>query len=227
MHSLGDVVSLNAHPVDSIADADAIGHRLDVNVAGPHVDRLVDEHGHQADDGCGVFVEFLVLADVARQWEQSVREAESIGVRVATIRLGVVLGAHGGAMSRLIPPFRFFVGGHPGSGRQWLPWVHVNDVIGVVRFLIESADCKGPFNVTAPDPIRSKDFYSLLGKAMHRPACFPMPAFALKLALGEMATELLLSSTRVIPKKLLEAGYDFRFCDPAAAFSDILKGHET
>jgi len=185
-----------------------------VGFYGDRGDELLDE---DSSNGVGF------LADVARQWEASVMEVAGTGVRLATIRLGVVLGPHGGVMSRLIPPFRFFVGGHPGSGRQWLPWVHIDDVIGVVQFLIESTDCEGFFNVTAPDPIRSKDFYDLLGKAMHRPAIFPMPAFALKLALGEMATELLLPSTRVVPKKLLEAGYEFRFGDPAAAFSDILK----
>lgn len=146
-----------------------------------------------------------------------------MSVRLATIRLGVVLGPHGGVMSRLIPPFRFFLGGHPGSGRQWLPWVHIEDVIGAVRLLLDNADCKGPFNVTVPEPTLSKDFYNLLGKAMHRPAIFPTPAFALKLALGEMATELLLLSTRVIPQKLLKAGYEFKFADPLAAFKDILK----
>jgi len=181
---------------------------------GDRGDELLDENSSN-----GV----VFLADVARQWEACVREVAEMGVRLATIRLGVVLGAHGGVMSRLIPPFRLFVGGHPGSGRQWLPWVHIDDVIGVVRFLVESADCEGPFNVTTPEPTLSKDFYDLLGKAMHRPAFFPMPAFALKLALGEMATELLLPSTRVVPKKLLDAGYEFRFPDPAAAFSDILK----
>ncbi len=185
-----------------------------VGYYGDRGDELLDEN---SSNGAGF------LADVARQWEASVREVAGMGVRLATIRLGVVLGSHGGVMSRLIPPFRFFVGGHPGSGRQWLPWVHIDDVIGVVRFLIESANCEGPFNVTAPEPTLSKDFYDLLGKAMHRPAFFPMPAFALKLALGEMATELLLPSTKVVPKKLLEAGYEFIFPDPAAAFSDILK----
>jgi hypothetical protein len=185
-----------------------------VGYYGDRGDELLDEN---STNGTGF------LADVARQWEASVREVASMGVRLATIRLGVVLGAGGGVMSRLIPPFRFFVGGHPGSGKQWLPWVHINDVIGVVRFLIESANCEGPFNVTSPEPTLSKDFYNLLGKAMHRPAVFPMPAFALKLALGEMATELLLPSTKVVPKKLLEAGYEFTFPDPGAAFSDILK----
>jgi len=187
-----------------------------VGCYGDRGDELLDD---DSSNGTGF------LADVARKWEASVREVAEIGVRLATIRLGVVLGTHGGVMSRLIPPFRFFVGGHPGSGRQWLPWVHIDDVIGVVRFLIESADCEGPFNVTAPEPTRSKDFYNLLGKAMHRPAFFPMPAFALKLALGEMAAELLLPSTRVVPKKLLDAGYEFTFPDPAAAFSDILEAN--
>ena len=185
-----------------------------VGCYGDRGDELLDEN---SSSGVGF------LADVARQWEASVRDVPGMGVRLATIRLGVVLGPHGGVMSRLIPPFSFFVGGHPGSGRQWLPWVHIDDVIGVVRFLVESADCEGPFNVTTPEPTLSKDFYNFLGKAMHRPACFPMPAFALKLALGEMATELLLPSTKVVPKKLLDAGYEFKFPDPATAFSDILK----
>lgn len=185
-----------------------------VGYYGDRGDELLDE---SSSNGSGF------LAHVARQWEQSVRGAESLGVRLAVIRLGVVVGAGGGVMSRLMPPFRFFVGGHPGSGRQWLPWVHIDDVIGVVRFLVESGDCQGPFNVTVPEPTLSKDFYDQLGRAMHRPAIFPMPAFALKLALGEMATELLLPSTRAVPKKLIEAGYKFKFSDPATAFSDILK----
>ena len=185
-----------------------------VGYYGDRGDEILDE---DSSNGTGF------IADVARQWEQSVREVESLGVRLATIRLGVVLGPNGGVMSRLIRPFRFFVGGHPGSGRQWLPWVHIEDVIGIIRFLIENADCKGPFNVTAPEPTMSKDFYDTLGKAMHRPAVFPMPAFALKLALGEMAAELLLSSTRVIPKKLLDAGYEFKLAKPTAAFGNILR----
>ena len=195
------------HKPQVLIQASAVGYY------GDRGDELLDE---DSSNGSGF------LAEVVRQWEQSVREVESLDIRLATSRLGVVLGAHGGVMSRLIPPFRFFVGGHPGSGRQWLPWVHIDDVIGVVQFLLEKANCKGPFNVTASEPTVSKDFYNALGKTMHRPAFFPMPAFVLKLALGEMATELLLSSTRVVPGKLLEAGYKFKFNDPASAFGDIL-----
>jgi uncharacterized protein (TIGR01777 family) len=182
---------------------------------GDRGDESLDEN---SSDGNGF------LADVARQWEQSVSGVRAQGVRLATIRLGIVLGAHGGVIPRLVPSFRFFLGGHPGSGRQWLAWVHIEDVIGVIRFLVENADCAGPFNVTAPEPILSNNFYNLLGKTMHRPAAFPMPAFALKLILGEMATELLLPSLRVIPKKLLEAGYKFKFPDLSVALKDILPG---
>jgi uncharacterized protein (TIGR01777 family) len=180
---------------------------------GDRGDESLDEN---SSDGTGF------LADVARQWEQSVSGVKVQGVRLATIRLGIVLGAHGGVISRLVPPFRFFLGGHPGSGRQWLAWVHLEDVVGVIRFLVENANCEGPFNVTAPEPILSRNFYNLLGKTMHRPAVFPMPAFALKLILGEMAAGLLLPSLRVIPKRLLEAGYKFRFPDLSVALKDIL-----
>lgn len=127
------------------------------------------------------------------------------------------------AIPRLIPPFRFFLGGHPGSGRQWLAWIHIEDVIGVIRLLVENPNCEGPFNVTAPKPILSKNFYNLLGKTMHRPAVFPMPAFALKLMLGEMATELLLPSQKVIPQKLIDTGYKYKFPDLSTAFRNILK----
>lgn len=195
------------HKPQVLIQASGVGYH------GDRGDELLDEN---SSNGIGF------LADVARQWEASVRDVTDMGVRLVIIRLGVVLGPDGGVMSRLIPLFRFFVGGHPGSGRQWLPWVHIDDTIGAIRFLIESVNCEGPFNVTAPEPIRSKDFYNLLGKSMHRPAFFSMPAFALKLVLGEMATELLLPSTKVVPKKLLEAGYEFIFPNTLSAFCDIL-----
>ena len=198
-----------------------VEHKPQVLIQASAVGCYGDRGDELLDENSSIGIGFL--ADVVRQWEASVRDVEALGVRLAIIRLGVVLGPHGGVMSRLIPPFRFFLGGHPGSGRQWLGWVHIEDVIGAVRLLLDNADCKGPFNVTVPEPTLSKDFYNLLGKAMHRPAIFPTPAFALKLALGEMATELLLPSTRVVPKKLLEAGYEFKFADPLAAFKDILK----
>lgn len=180
---------------------------------GDRDDELLDE---TASNGTGF------LADVAKQWEHSVHEVQILGVRRVTIRLGIVLGSAGGVVARLIPPFRFFLGGHPGSGKQWLGWVHIEDGTRIIRFLVENTDCQGPFNVTAPEPILSRDFYNIFGRIMHRPALFPMPAFALKLILGEMATALLLPSLRVTPKKLLEKGYRFKYPDLTDALKEIL-----
>ena len=162
------------------------------------------------------------LADVADQWERSVRDVEAMGVRTAIVRLGVVLGKNGGVVSRLVTPFRFFAGGHPGSGKQWMSWIHLEDVIGVIRMLVENENCKGIFNLTAPEPILSKKFYEIFGKTMHRPCVFPMPAFMLRLMLGEIADELLLTSNRVVPEKLLEAGYKYRFPNLSEAVAQIL-----
>jgi hypothetical protein len=163
------------------------------------------------------------LADVAEKWEGSVRDVEAMGVSTATVRLGVVLGRNGGVVSRLVTPFRFFIGGHPGSGKQWLSWIHIEDVIGVIRMLIEDNRCKGTFNLTAPEPILSKKFYGIFGKTMYRPSIFPMPAFMLRVMLGEIADELLLTSNRVIPQRLLETGYKFRFPNLSEALGNILK----
>jgi hypothetical protein len=146
-----------------------------------------------------------------------------MGVRTAIIRIGVVLGRNGGVVSRLVTPFRFFAGGHPGSGKQWVSWIHLEDVIGVIRMLIEDESCKGTFNLTAPEPVLSKKFYGTFGKTMHRPSVFPMPPFMLRLMLGEIADELLLTSNRVIPQRLLEAGYKYRFPNLSEALRNILK----
>jgi len=140
------------------------------------------------------------LPNVCRQLEQAIQPVEALGVRLATVRIAVVLGAGGGIISHVLPAFRFFVGGHPGSSRQWFSWIHIDDVAGAIRFLIENAELQGTFNLSAANPVLSKQFYKLLGKEMHRPSIFPMPAFMLKLMMGKMASEILLCSQRVLPK---------------------------
>ena len=163
------------------------------------------------------------LAEVAAEWERSVRDVEDMGVRTATVRLGVVLGKNGGVVSRLVTPFRLFAGGHPGSGKQWVSWIHLEDVVGAIGMLVENENCKGTFNLTAPEAILSKKFYTIFGKTMHRPSVFPMPGFMLRLMLGEIADELLLTSNRVVPKRLLEAGYKYSFPDLSEALGEILR----
>ena len=163
------------------------------------------------------------LADVCKKWEQAARRLKGSGVRLAIMRLGPVLGAEGGMMQKLLPAFRFFLGGHPGSGEQWLSWIHIDDVTRAIRFLIETDPLRGVFNLTAPNPVAARDFYRLVGKAMHRPAIFPLPGFVLKILMGQMASELLLAGQKVIPRKLLESGYEFTYAEADSAIESIVK----
>jgi uncharacterized protein (TIGR01777 family) len=163
------------------------------------------------------------LADVCKKWEQAARRLKGSGVRLAIMRLGPVLGAEGGMMQKLLPAFRFFLGGHPGSGEQWLSWIHIDDVTRAIRFLIETDALRGVFNLTAPNPVAARDFYRLVGKAMHRPAIFPLPGFVLKILMGQMASELLLAGQKVIPRKLLESGYEFTYAEADSAIESIVK----
>jgi uncharacterized protein (TIGR01777 family) len=183
--------------------------------------------GYYGDRGADVLVESSslgtgFLADVARQWEASVEPAADMGVRVAVIRLGGVLGPGGGLLSSVLPAFRMFLGGWAGSGKQWFSWVHIEDVVSAIRFLIEHSDLYGAFNLVSPNPVVSKEFYKVLGAVMHRPVLFGGPGFMLKLVLGEMATELLLSGQRAVPEKLLAAGYRFKYSDAKWALEKIV-----
>ena len=163
------------------------------------------------------------LAEVCQKTERTIRPVENLGVRLAIVRLGVVLGTDGGIISRLLPPFRFYLGSRIATANQWLPWIHIDDVVGAIRFIIESADLKGIFNLTSPKPVPAGDFYNSLGKAMQRPVLFSVPHFALKLLPGDMAAEMFLASQRAIPQNLLQAGYEFKYPDVESALQDIIK----
>nr|MDP9119876.1 DUF1731 domain-containing protein [Acidobacteriota bacterium] len=143
-----------------------------------------------------------------------------LGVRRVLLRTGIVLAREGGALPQMSRPFRFGFGGPLGDGRQWLPWIHIADETGAIRFLLERGDARGPFNLTAPHPVRNRDLARALGRALHRPSLLPAPAFALHLALGEMAG-MLLEGQRAVPRRLLEAGYRFRFPELAPALADL------
>ncbi|MCX6031228.1 MAG: TIGR01777 family oxidoreductase [Chloroflexi bacterium] len=162
------------------------------------------------------------LATVAAQWEASTAAVEAMGVRRAVIRTGVVLSTTGGAFPKLLLPYRFFVGGPLGSGRQWLPWIHIADEVAAIRFLIENRSATGAFNLAAPNPLTNAGFGKILGKVMGRPSFVPVPGFALRLLLGEMATTVL-DGQRAVPRRLLESGFTFRFPDAEAALRDLLK----
>jgi uncharacterized protein (TIGR01777 family) len=150
------------------------------------------------------------LAETARAWEDAAAPAGSAGIRVVTPRTGVVLGAQGGMLAKVLTPFRFGVGGRIASGTQWLSWISLTDTVVALRFAADSPGLSGPVNLVAPDPVRNAEFTAVLARVLHRPAIFPVPAIALRLAFGEMADATILASQRVVPKKLAGAGFHFR-----------------
>jgi len=161
------------------------------------------------------------LASVCVDWESATAEAESLGVRRAVLRTGIVLSRTGGALPRMALPFRLMAGGPLGNGRQWVSWIHLADEVGAIRFLLERDDARGPFNLTAPRPLTNRDFSRALGKALHRPSLAPAPGFALRLVLGEMA-DMLLYGQRAVPQRLLEHGYAFQYPEALGALRDLL-----
>ena len=157
-------------------------------------------------------------------WEETAQRAEALGLRVVIVRTGLVLSNRGGFLQRLLMPFKLGMGGPIGNGRQWMPWVHVQDQIGAIDFLLNLAEARGPYNVCAPNPVRNRDFAKTLAATLHRPAFMPLPALALKILLGELSV-LLLGGQRARPSRLQEAGFKFRFSDLRAALDDVLGRH--
>lgn len=149
------------------------------------------------------------LADVAQAWEAGTAPATAAGIRVVNLRIGLVLDPDGGALKKMLLPFKLGVGGRLGSGRQWMSWIALDDLVRAIAFAIDKAELNGPVLAVGPDPVTNRDFTTALGKALGRPTILPAPAFALRLALGEMADALLLGSQRAVPARLLEAGFEF------------------
>ncbi len=162
------------------------------------------------------------LASLCVEWERAANHAEALGLRVVTLRIGFVVGGKGSALGRMALPFRMFVGGPIGTGRQWLPWVHVSDVTGAARFALAAEQLRGPVNVVAPQQSRMKEFSSALGAAMGRPSWAPVPGFVVRLLLGELA-DMVLGGQKVVPSVLLKAGYGFRHPGLTTALDDALK----
>lgn len=162
------------------------------------------------------------LEDMCRDWEAAAREAESLGVRVVMIRIGIVLGKNGGALEKMLPPFRLGLGGPIGNGAHWMSWIHKDDLARLIVFAVDTPTLAGPVNGTAPSPVTNGTFTRALSKTLGRPAVFPVPPFALKLALGDAAV-LLTTGQRVIPRKALRAGFAFNYANVEDALAQILK----
>lgn len=161
------------------------------------------------------------LAALCREWEAETARGGDFGARVVSLRFGIILAAHGGALPQMALPFKFGAGGRIGPGRQWMSWIALPEVVAIMRFAMANAQLAGPVNAVSPNPVRNSEFTRILAKALRRPALFPAPAFALRLALGEMAGALLLSSQRVLPSRLQQSGYTFADPDLSKALAEI------
>lgn len=179
---------------------------------GPRLDEPLDE---ESPPGKGF------LASVCQRVESSAEQIDALGVRCVVIRTGVVLGRAGGAFEKLVKPFRFFLGGHLGTGKQWFSWIHLEDQVAAIKFLMENENLKGVFNLTAPEPVTMKEFCKILGKVLHRPSLMKVPGFAARLAFGQMADEMLLSGQKVLPKRLLNTNFNFKYTNVKQALIDI------
>jgi uncharacterized protein len=183
-----------------------------VGYYGSRGDEVLTEESAPGDD---------FLAEVGRNWEQEALQAQTRGVRVVLTRFGIVLDRDGGAMAKMIPAFRFFLGGPLGSGEQWFPWIHMHDLLSAYQWVIEHSEVSGPVNFCAPQPIRNRELAKKLGTALNRPAFMPAPAFMIKLLLGEFGKSLL-NSQRAVPDKLEKFGFKFKYADMDSALGDIV-----
>jgi hypothetical protein len=172
-----------------------------VGYYGPHGDEILTEESGPGND---------FLSRLCVGWEDEARKAEAHGVRVARVRTGIVLGKGKGALAKMVPPFKLFMGGPLGSGKQWMPWIHIDDQIGLISFLMENDSAQGAFNATAPDPVTMEDFSKALGETLNRPSWASVPASVLSLLLGEMA-DMLLTGQRALPEAALKLGYKFKY----------------
>jgi len=185
-----------------------------IGVYGDRADEILTETSAAGDN---------FLAEIGKNWEAEAVKAENFGARVVRLRIGIVLAKDGGALAQMLTPFKFGLGGTIGSGKQWMSWIALEDVVRIVNFVIENENLSGAINVVAPNPATNEEFTDTLGATLHRPTFLPLPAFAVNLAFGEMGNALLLDSTRVVPNKLEEYGFEFKFPDLKAALEQATK----
>jgi uncharacterized protein len=201
-------VEATRHLVDSLG---TLNSKPKIFVGVSAVGYYGDRGDEKLTDHSGPGSDFL--AQICKEWERESNRAADFGARVVILRFGIILSTRGGALPKMLTPIKMFVGGKLGSGQQWMSWLSLDDAAGVIRFALENESARGPINTVSPYPIRNVDFTKKAARAVHRPAIFPAPAFALRLALGEMADGLLLSSQRVLPEKLQTLGYQFQDSD--------------
>jgi uncharacterized protein (TIGR01777 family) len=163
------------------------------------------------------------LSEVSKEWESESRRAEDMGIRTVLLRNGIVLSKDGGALATMMTPFKLGVGGVVGSGKQWMSWVSLDDVVTIVNYALENETLRGAVNVASPNPVTNEEFTKTLGEVLYRPTFLPLPEFAVNLVFGEMGDALLIDSIKVLPKRLLDAGYEFKYPDLKSALEHAVK----
>jgi uncharacterized protein (TIGR01777 family) len=206
------VQALAKNPRTSAGNAKVLVNASAIGYYGPRGDEELGEDGSAGSD---------FLAHICVEWEKAAPKAEQAGVRVAIIRIGVVLDKEGGALAQMVRPFKLFAGGAVGSGKQWVSWIHHADLVGLFLLALDNASATGAINGTAPNPVTNKDFAKELGRALHRPSFMPTPAWGLRMMLGEV-TDVIATGQRVLPQRALALGYQFKFPTLEAALADIL-----
>ena len=201
------VSAMRAHRPQVLVSASAVGYY------GSRGDTVLTEAEPHSND---------FLGEVAAEWEKEAIGAEALGVRVARIRLGVVLGPNGGALKKMLTPFRLGIGGPIGGGKQWMSWIHRVDLIALILFLLQESTVRGAFNACSPHPVTNAEFTRALGEALHRPAVIPVPAFAVKALFGQMG-QVVLDSQRAIPDAAIRAGFTFKYSDIYGALADVVQ----
>jgi uncharacterized protein (TIGR01777 family) len=163
------------------------------------------------------------LAEVCKEWEAESRRAEDLGIRTVLLRTGIVLSKDGGALATMLTPFKLGLGGVVGSGKQWMSWISLDDVVGIINHALENESVRGAVNVVSPTPVTNEEFTKTLGAVLYRPTFLPLPEFAVNLVFGEMGDALLIDSTKVIPKRMKDAGYEFKYTELKAALEHAVK----
>ncbi len=203
---LVDALAKMDRPPATLISASAVGY---------YGDRGDEELDETSEPGTGF------LPEVCQQWEAEADRAAELGIRVVKLRIGVVLGVGGGALDQMLPPFRMFVGGQMGAGTQWMAWIHLDDVVGLIRHVLEKPEISGVVNATAPNPVQNSQFTRVLARTIRRPALFTVPKKGLQFLFGDMS-QIMLSSQRALPKQAQATGYDYQYSDLAQALKNLL-----
>jgi uncharacterized protein (TIGR01777 family) len=206
------VRAIAQHPRTAGGQPKVLVNASAIGFYGPRGDEETDETSGPGDD---------FLAGLCVDWEKAARAAESHSARTAVVRVGVVLDKEGGALKQMLTPFKLGVGGPTGSGRQWISWIHHADMIGILLLALDNAAAAGPINAVSPNSLPNRDFAKALGRALHRPAFMPTPAFALRMMLGQVS-QLITTGQRVVPKRASALGYSFRYPTIDVALTDLL-----